>query len=194
MSRYELQENYTDYFIIDNETGDKWLFKQDIAEVMNQQDKKIKELKEDLKHCNKLRKLEVEKNNNYHNEKYALDKPIEEIRKLNLSFPEKEWYIKGFDNCERQFASHIADLTLKIKELEQQLKQKFEDMPMTDFIRMAKKNGYEVQSNEDNSKQLAIEELEKLKQTLKQDCSIVEDYFAVISLIDKQIKELRGEK
>jgi len=38
---------------------------------------------------------------------------------------------------------------LRIKELENQLKQKFEDMPMTDFIRIAKKNGYEVQVNKD---------------------------------------------
>ena len=41
---------------------------------------------------------------------------------------------------------------------------KFGDMSMTDFIRMAKKNGYEVQVNED--KKLAIECLKEVKEKL----------------------------
>ena len=40
---------------------------------------------------------------------------------MKLSLPEKEWYYKGFENCERQMSSHIADLTLEVKQLKQQL-------------------------------------------------------------------------
>ena len=58
---------------------------------------------------------------NYKTEKYGLDKTIQELRKVKLSFPEKEWYYKGFENCERQMSSHIADLTLEVKQLRQQL-------------------------------------------------------------------------
>ena len=40
---------------------------------------------------------------------------------MKLSLPEKEWNYKGFENCERQMSSHIADLTLEVKKLKQQL-------------------------------------------------------------------------
>ena len=74
--------------------------------------------------ANNLRKNADEVLLNYKTEKYGLDKTIQELRKMKLSLPEKEWYYKGFENCERQMSSHIADLTLEVKELKQQLAEK----------------------------------------------------------------------
>ena len=74
--------------------------------------------------ANNLRKNSDEVLLNYKTKKYGLDKTIEELRKMKLSLPEKEWYYKGFENCERQMSSHIADLTLQVKELKQQLAEK----------------------------------------------------------------------
>lgn len=102
---------------------------------LNEQDARIKELEEEnqqLKQqlaeseknfiiANNLRKNSDEVLLNYKTKKYGLDKTIEELRKMKLSLPEKEWYYKGFENCERQMSSHIADLTLEVKQLKQQL-------------------------------------------------------------------------
>lgn len=74
--------------------------------------------------ANNLRKNSDEVLLNYKTKKYGLDKTIQELRKMKLSLPEKEWYYKGFENCERQMSSHIADLTLEVKELKQQLAEK----------------------------------------------------------------------
>lgn len=74
--------------------------------------------------ANNLRKKSDEVLLNYKTEKYGLDKTIQELRKIKLSMPEKEWYYKGFENCERQISSHIADLTLENKQLKQQLEEK----------------------------------------------------------------------
>ena len=74
--------------------------------------------------ANNLRKNSDEVLLNYKTKKYGLDKTIQELRKMKLSLPEKEWYYKGFENCERQMSSYIADLTLEVKELRQQLEEK----------------------------------------------------------------------
>lgn len=96
--------------------------------TLNEQDKENQKLKQQLAEseknfivANNLRKNSNEVLLNYKTEKYGLDKTIQELRKIKLSFPEKEWYYKGFENCERQMSSHIADLTLQVKELKQQL-------------------------------------------------------------------------
>ena len=81
--------------------------------------------------ANNLRKNADEVLLNYKTEKYGLDKTIQELRKIKLSFPEKEWYYKGFENCERQMSSHIADLTLEVKQLKQQLAESEEDLKAT---------------------------------------------------------------
>lgn len=115
-----------------------------ICKTLNQQDKElsklrasyqqVKEENQQLKQqlaeseknfiiANNLRKNTNEVLLNYKTEKYGLDKTIQELRKIKLSFPEKEWYYKGFENCERQMSSHIADLTLEVKQLKQQLAQ-----------------------------------------------------------------------
>lgn len=95
---------------------------------MEEKDKKIVELEAKLAKsekrfvvANNLRKNSDEVLLNYKTKKYGLDKTIEELRKMKLSLPEKEWYYKGFENCERQMSSHIADLTLEVKQLKQQL-------------------------------------------------------------------------
>ena len=118
-----------------------------MKEKLLKQAKRIKELKEELNKenqqlkqqlvlsekkfivANNLRKNSDEVLLNYKTEKYGLDKTIQELRKMKLSLPEKEWYYKGFENCEMQMSSHIADLTLEIKKLKQQLvdKEKFKN-------------------------------------------------------------------
>ena len=92
--------------------------RQRIAELEEQLEEKDK----DFKFYQKLYKIEKEQNDNYRTEKYELN--VKELRKLDLSFPEKEWYYKGFDNCERQASSTRAELTIEIKDLKKQLEEK----------------------------------------------------------------------
>ena len=40
---------------------------------------------------------------------------MKELRKIKLTPKEKEIYYKGFDNCERQFATHIVELQQQLK-------------------------------------------------------------------------------
>lgn len=100
----------------------------------DEKDKKISDLEARLAEsekkfivANDLRKNSDEVLLNYKTKKYGLDKTIQELRKTKLSLPEKEWYYKGFENCERQMSSHIADLTLEVKEIKQQLKESEEE-------------------------------------------------------------------
>lgn len=128
-----------------------------------------KRLKEKIKILNRLKKmylLERIKNDNYHTEKYGLDKPVKELRKIKLNAKEKEIYYKGFDNCERQFATHIAELQKQLKASEQSQSQK------------------------------AIEELEKLKAQCQFDITFAdyEQEQRLYNYIDNQIKSLKGEK
>ena len=82
-----------------------------IAELQKQ----LEEKEKDTQFLKKMYLLEKQKNDNYHTEKYSLDKPVEELRKIKLTPREKEIYYKGFDNCERQFATHIAELEQQLK-------------------------------------------------------------------------------
>ena len=79
---------------------------QQIAELQKQ----LEEKEKDNQFFKKMYLSEKQKNDNYHTKKYGLDKPVEELRKIKLKPKEKEIYYKGFDNCERQFATHIAEL------------------------------------------------------------------------------------
>ena len=99
------------------EENDK--LKQQIADL----EAKLTECEKKFVAANNLRKNSDEVLLNYKTEKYGLDKTIQELRKIKLSLPEKEWYYKGFENCERQMSSHIADLTLEVKELKQRLEE-----------------------------------------------------------------------
>ena len=92
---------------------------QQIAEIQKQ----LEEKEKDNQFFKKMYLSEKQKNDNYHTEKYALDKPVEELRKIKLTPKEKEIYYKGFDNCERQFATHIAELEQQLEEKEKEIRQ-----------------------------------------------------------------------
>ncbi len=78
-------------------------------------EKQLEEKEKDNQFLKKMYLSEKQKNDNYHSEKYGLDKPVEELRKIKLNPKEKEIYYRGFDNCERQFATHIAELQQQLK-------------------------------------------------------------------------------
>ena len=92
--------------------------------------KQLEEKEKDNQFFKKMYLSEKQKNDNYHTEKYGLDKPVEELRKIKLTPKEKEIYYKGFDNCERQFATHIAELQNQLKtqpaEIVEKIKKKIE--------------------------------------------------------------------
>lgn len=90
-----------------------------IAELQKQ----LEEKEKDNQFFKKMYLSEKQKNDNYHTEKYALDKPVEELRKIKLTPKEKEIYYKGFDNCERQFATHIAELEQQLEEKEKKIEK-----------------------------------------------------------------------
>ena len=157
--------------------------------------------------ANNLRKNSDEVLLNYKTKKYGLDKTIQELRKMKLSLPEKEWYYKGFENCERQMSSHIADLTLEVKELKQQLAEKDEEIAY--LTKQVKKFNNEAQKyfedaycndfhNQDKIS-FCIEQLEKVKETTKcildnalKNSSLNQSYYdRLLDEIDNQIKQLK---
>ena len=166
--------------------------------------------------ANNLRKNSDEVLLNYKTKKYGLDKTIQELRKMKLSLPEKEWYYKGFENCERQMSSHIADLTLEIKKLKQQLAEKdgqlrakIGNMKSNDFIKMCLQCGLMIDAKEKDQDKIsfAIKQLEKVKEWCED--TRTEDEFGVFTInvddelntednllnfIDNQINELKGEE
>lgn len=106
-----------------------------LVNSLAEKDKQIAELQKQLEEKEKdnqfLKKMylsERTKNDNYHTEKYGLDKPVEELRKIKLTPKEKEIYYKGFDNCERQFATHIAELQQQLKSQPAEICQELIDM------------------------------------------------------------------
>lgn len=130
-----------------------------IAELKQQ----IAEKEKDNQFFKKMYLSEKQKNDNYHTEKYGLDKPVEELRKIKLTPKEKEIYYKGFDNCERQFATHIA-------ELQQQLEEKDADIIALDV------DNYSFKQQIDNLRQQLksqpAEIVEKIKGRFLATCQI----------------------
>lgn len=61
-----------------------------------------------------------------------MDKPVEELRKIKLTSKEKEIYYKGFDNCERQFATHIAELQQQLKSQPREIIEKIKETAILD--------------------------------------------------------------
>lgn len=136
-----------------------------IAELQKQ----LEEKEKDNQFLKKMYLSEKQKNDNYHTEKYALDKPVEELRKIKLTPKEKEIYYKGFDNCERQFATHIA-------ELQQQLQS--QPAEIVEKIKKQIFNHFNVKN---------MEEYENL--------SLIDSLFtadAVIEMLDTILKEYGG--
>ena len=178
--------------------------------ILNEQDKENQQLRQQLAESeknfiivNNLRKNSNEVLLNYKTEKYGLDKTIEELRKIKLSFPEKEWYYKGFENCERQMSSHIADLTLEVKELKQQLTEKERQLKLAEELLIKQEKEYDEQlekqakihykhlKEKDQDKiSFAVEQLEKLKVELH--IIHTNGYLkAIDEEIDNQIKQLK---
>lgn len=120
LSRVTVQLNCLERYLNDAE--------QQIAELQKQ----LEEKEKDNQFFKKMYLSEKQKNDNYHTEKYELDKPIEELRKIKLNPKEKEIYYKGFDNCERQFATHIIELQQQSDKLyseNKQLRQQLKSQP-----------------------------------------------------------------
>ena len=166
---------------------------------------KLAESEENFIVANNLRKNSDEVLLNYKTEKYGLDKTIQELRKIKLSLPEKEWYYKGFENCERQMSSHIADLTLEVKELRQQLaeKEKENTQLKTTNDRLYKKNkkleNQIVESNIRFYKKGSIEQLEKVKSEIPFLAGLTQGKTFFVNsnqlkiYIDNQIEQLKKE-
>lgn len=182
-----------------------------MSKFIHQQQNKINDLQLKIAHleaklaesekkfvvANNLRKNSDEVLLNYKTEKYGLDKTIQELRKMKLNLPEKEWYYKGFENCERQMSSHIADLTLEVKELKQQLAEKEKEIISFECVISAIRNSlkevriFKVGENQDKIS-FAIEQLEKVKEHNNNLVCDDEDYYNYITaFIDNQIKQLK---
>lgn len=111
-----------------------------LVNSLAEKDRQITELKKQLEEKEKdnqfLKKMylsERTKNDNYHTEKYGLDKPVEELRKIKLTPKEKEIYYKGFDNCERQFATHIAELQQQLHSQPAEIVEKIKEQIFNHF-------------------------------------------------------------
>ena len=90
--------------------------KQENKELKKQVEDKnneIENLKENDRITHALYKNIYTQLQNYKNQLYDID--LSKIRKKKLTFEEKEIYYKGFENCERQIASNIADITIKVR-------------------------------------------------------------------------------
>lgn len=109
-----------------------------IAELQKQ----LAEKEKDNQFFKKMYLSEKQKNDNYHTEKYGLDKPVEELRKIKLTPKEKEIYYKGFDNCERQFATHIAELEQQLHSQPAEIVEKINGEIYTRMVVECKKTKY----------------------------------------------------
>lgn len=96
--------------------------------LINSSMRLLKEKEKDNQFLKNMYLSEKQKNDNYHSEKYGLDKPAEELRKIKLNPKEKEIYYKGFDNCERQFATHIAELQQQLQSQPAEIVEKIRDL------------------------------------------------------------------
>ena len=104
--------------------------------------KQLEEKEKDNQFFKKMYLSEKQKNDNYHTEKYALDKPVEELRKIKLTPKEKEIYYKGFDNCERQFATHIAELEQQLQSQPAEIVEKINGEIYTRMVVECKETKY----------------------------------------------------
>ena len=183
---FDLESNDPEYCLNDIE----------VCDLLNNQTERISDLEAKLAEseknfivANNLRRNSDEVLLNYKTEKYGLDKTIQELRKIKLSFPEKEWYYKGFENCERQMSSHIADLTLEVKELKQQLAEK--EKEHTEEMMAFERRCQEYYKH----REFTIEKLQEVKEYFCEededgDWTVIKDVCDVAEFIDNQIKQL----
>ena len=89
-------------------------------------EREVEELKDNEQvtknlYCNYYTQLQ-----NYRKKLYDID--IEQLRKKKLNAKEKEIYIKGFENCERQLSSHIAEITINLRhEICEKIRSEFDN-------------------------------------------------------------------
>ena len=167
----------------DNETGNKTQPVY-VADLLNQQDAKIKELED----------MVIDKQNKLYS---RLDK-IKELQEENQQLKQQlADALKDFNDIQEE----NDKLAQQLAEKDELLRQKIGKMKSTDFIRMCKECGFMVQTKEIDN-QTAIEELEKAKENIKN--SPITDYDQnehfikmykkdAIEIIDQQIKSLKGE-
>ena len=164
----------------------KSLHKQ-IAELQKQ----LEEKEKDNQFLKKMYLSERTKNDNYHTEKYGLDKPVEELRKIKLNPKEKKIYYKGFDNCERQFATHIAELQQQLAEKEKEI----EDAEITRHMMCGDYTWTEMVTKLMKDKtEFAIQQLQRVKEEMHRGLEF--DYDLDIwatEFIDTIINEIKGE-
>ena len=103
-------------------------------------EQQLAEKDKDNQFFKKMYLSERTKNNNYHTEKFGLDKPVEELRKIKLTPKEKEIYYKGFDNCERQFATQIAELEQQLQSQPAEIVEKIRDLAGDYFYENSKED------------------------------------------------------
>lgn len=85
----------------------------ELKKQVEDKNNEIENLKENDRITHVLYKNIYTQLQNYKNQLYDVD--LSKIRKKKLTFEEKEIYYKGFENCERQIASNIADITIKVR-------------------------------------------------------------------------------
>lgn len=145
-----------------------------LVNSLAEKDRKITELQKQLEEKEKdnqfLKKMylsERTKNDNYHTEKYGLDKPVEELRKIKLTPKEKEIYYKGFDNCERQFATHIAELQQQLRSQPAEIVEKIRKWGWKHYNWVGDGTGYDGQEyNECIGFNKAIDQLNEILDTI----------------------------
>lgn len=100
------------------------------SKILEEKDQQIEELKAEIERkdhdytlLKELYKMKSQELDNYRTEKYDLGKRIEEIRQIKLSPKQKEIFIKGFEMCENQCASHIVDLQQQLQEKDAEIEQ-----------------------------------------------------------------------
>ena len=160
--------------------GEGYLGKTKVADL----EAKLAESEKNFIVANNLRKNSDEVLLNYKTEKYGLDKTIQELRKIKLSMPEKEWYYKGFENCERQMSSHIADLTLEVKQLKQQLAE-----TVKDYEELVNKQKQEIREYDKEDMRLR-DYAKSLEQQLDEKDKEIDILKKDYEFVTKQYKEL----
>ena len=172
-----------------------------VSNEVDEKDKKISELEARLADsekkfivANNLSKNSDEVLLNYKTKKYGLDKTIQELRKMKLNLPEKEWYYKGFENCERQISSHIADLTLEVKQLKHQLAEKEKEIQRTHNYYQAVRNRETIRESKISFAVDILEELADCSNYINSKLGFESGSYVPEKSIRDKIKYLKGNK
>ena len=136
--------------------------------------------------------------------KQQLDEKDKEIKKLNWQLKDKDFTIKNLNhslsvapNANAGQRARIDELTKIVKEKDKEiktLKQELEEINAGYDFTYEQSSGA-IKELKQNQTQLAIQELEKVKILIQNAINFVRPNFVeVYDAINKQIKELKGEK